>query len=202
MSRSQKQPCLRISFAENPTVHSLPRLSLSSQELESVWYSEHELDLILHECGASAAAALLPDTDNSSAETTAPTTTLRGLELMTPQGFSLAIIHDELVHQVLQEQTRLRQIRGDHDHADFSEALGAFQRQGSSHRQRIAHLRGLADAQAVGKNVVMEMPMKHSSQRRLSMPDRRRRRSERLLRPSLPILIRTGSNRSISSINN
>jgi hypothetical protein len=192
MSRSQKQPCLRISFAESPTVHSLPSLSLSSQELESVWYSEHELDLILQEChgGALAAAALLPDTDsNSSAETTTtPTTTLRGLELMTPQGFALAIIHDELVHQVLQEQTRLRQqVVGDQDPVDFSEALGAFQRQGSSHRQRIAHLRGLADAQAVGKNVIMEMPMKHSSQRRLSMPDRRRRRSERLLRPSLPI---------------
>ena len=187
-SRSQKLP-LRISFAETPTVHTLPNLSLTSQEVESVWYSQHELNVILQECGQQAAAALLflPDAADS-----ATSMTMRGLELMTPQGFSLAILHDDFAHQVLQEQARLRGATND---VDVSQALATFQQQSSTHRQRIAHLRGLADAQAVGQN----MPMKYDpsqTRRALSLPDRRRRRSERL-RPSLVLQVRTGSNRSL-----
>lgn len=181
-SSSRSPKACRISFAESPTVHSIPcaRDSMSSQELDSVWYSQHELNLILQEC--QVAVALLPESVG---------TTMRGLELMTPEGFSLFTIRDKLVQQVLKEQARLQQQHQEQkqDENDVSEALADFQRQNSTHRQRIAHLRGLSDAQAADV-IITKVPF-----RRISNPDRRRARSERL-RPSPEGL--SGSNRSLN----
>jgi hypothetical protein len=168
MDASNKQQSSRriVSFAESgPTVHIIPRArdTMSRQEIESVWYSQDDFDRILQDCqlaaasGSGDAAAVLllalPADDGSSAE---ETTTMRGVELMTPKGLSLAtLIQEELVPQVLKEQARLRQQQV-HDGVvvDISEALAAFQRQRSTHRQRIAHLRGLSDAQAVDSSTM------------------------------------------------
>lgn len=238
MDASNKQQSSRriVSFAESgPTVHIIPRArdTMSRQEIESVWYSQDDFDRILQDCqlaaasGSGDAAAVLllalPADDGSSAE---ETTTMRGVELMTPKGLSLAtLIQEELVPQVLKEQARLRQQQV-HDGVvvDISEALAAFQRQRSTHRQRIAHLRGLSDAQAVdsstmsssnshtmvgvhnhnhNNNTAPSAPTALSSftkqPRRISNLDRRQRRSERLLLRPSRVVVRTGSNRSLLS---
>ena len=100
---------------------------LSDEEISSTWYSRQELKDILERCRLTVDGKLKHEP-------------LRGLELVKPEYLQK---HKEAVCTVLIEQNKQRDELGKVD----PQLLARVAQQSSAHRQRMAQIRGIQDAQ-------------------------------------------------------
>lgn len=132
----------RVCFADDEHIASIfpthqPVMERQT-DCEALWFSPKELSNTVQECRDEISRCVIPEDESS----------LRGLELVTGynQASSFLKQRQEWTRSVLQEQARQQQeCRGIVSMLQLPPSM----LQTCEHRQRVAHLRGLQDAQAV-----------------------------------------------------
>jgi hypothetical protein len=136
-----------------PTATSEPKIQLKAiphyTELEAevkqeLWFTDQEVKQILKTASQTVAAM----NDGVPLADDAEEFTPRGLEYMTPDGFDITTSSLDVVHLVLEEQTRQRQEEGFKGNLD-DELVEATVGSVSRHRSRIAQLAAMKDARGV-----------------------------------------------------
>ena len=180
-SQQEKHQRRAVSFSiQPPQILMVPsaRHAWTAGEIDAYWYSTEDINAIIKESIllASSSSQCLDSDD-----------TIRGLELMTPEGVCMTK-HSEAVKRVLQAQAMIRERENGLCDID---ALAEVERSTSLHRQRIAHLRGVQDAECVyGKEAMASNQTLQARQSATAITERRLRRIQRLRQPK--------SNRSAS----
>jgi hypothetical protein len=175
MSPSNK----KVTFAEQEIVFHTD--AWREEDVDSIWYTRQELDGILQHCRLLFSGELKDEP-------------MRGLELFIPE---IRIKHQEIVSSVLKEQQNLKQEVG--WVGVYPESLAQVAKSASAHRERMAQVRGMQDAEALKDDVWNTFKTASVSPERPYHADKRAaRRSQRLVRIRQPNDGRAGGRASIS----
>jgi hypothetical protein len=154
---------------------------LCVEDYEARWFTPKELQQILLECKTLVSNS---SSNNSSNVTPEVESSLRGLEMIMGSYGNPILLQRrrEWTRAVLQEQERLR--KNSQDGSVDPLALAEMTKKICGHRQRVAHLRGLQDAQSVhegdedkGKRSSLFELGKHTELRQKRRTERRERRN-------------------------
>jgi hypothetical protein len=124
-----------VSFSEDEQQIDLQTIpsnqALTQEEYDAAWYSAKDLRDIMNHCRMVAKGEIQEEP-------------IRGLELLVTSAESSMDTRKAAVCQVLLEQEKIRLL---HDGKVDPDALAEVDRISSEHRQRIAHLRAIQDAE-------------------------------------------------------
>jgi hypothetical protein len=147
----------KVSFCDECLVEEISHHNfLSEDEVDTLWYTEEECGSMLQHSKKNTPSDVADEQDST-----------RGLEFEMFEWFAR---RKGIVRQVLKEQARQESL-GCVDEEELAEVL----RRASSHRRRIAHLRGIQDAQAV-HHVIAESKQSDSKEIRAKHKLRRAKR--------------------------
>jgi hypothetical protein len=139
--------------------------ALTQEEYDAAWYSKKDLMDIMNHCRMVAKGEIQEEP-------------IRGLELLVTSAESMDRRKDA-VRQVLLEQEKIRLL---HDGKVDPDALAEVDRIFSEHRQRIAHLRAVQDAEVASGSGLLgqEVHINQDEVRQRRRSRRSKRRSSRI----------------------